>query len=61
MAVKTTQLEALILAKTRRVVVTGDPGDGPPPRVSSTPWPCARASSAPGNRWSGCRRRSPAG
>jgi len=26
--VKTTQLEALILGKTRRVVVTGDPGDG---------------------------------
>ena len=25
---KTSQLEALILAKTRRVVATGDPGDG---------------------------------
>jgi len=28
MAVKTTRFEALILAKARRVVVTGGPGDG---------------------------------
>ena len=28
MAVNVTQLEALILGKTRRLVVTGDPGDG---------------------------------
>jgi hypothetical protein len=28
MAVETRELEALILAKTRRVVVTGEPGDG---------------------------------
>jgi hypothetical protein len=28
MAVETKELEALILAKTRRVVVTGEPGDG---------------------------------
>jgi hypothetical protein len=28
MAVETNQLESLILARTRRVVVTGEPGDG---------------------------------